>query len=335
MHPRIAQFIPPAPLKGILSLSDPELMTMAEGAGVTVDTLGWLKYWGEKYPNFGRHLGRGSVEIGRGQAVGDASDQARFESMLKLATDVFTRRVGGVINDEDVTRTRDTACFLDDLGVGLSNVISPCNFYPLMVIEFAREVGADPDETVAVLGSLNSSCVFEVSMMAKFYVESRENKLTDLERVTTLARNLGEVSTRLEALADDKRSGGQGLASAVSSVQAEVGALVERTGKVGAVIDLIRGIADQTNLLALNATIEAARAGEQGKGFAVVASEVKVLARSTKESLGSIGALTEEIRTGTERMAAAVEIMDTAAGQVREDAGLVASIAEQLVTNTA
>jgi hypothetical protein len=308
--------LPASPTLGAVSFSDTGMRELAEASGITAESVGWMKHWGEKYPDLVPHVARGSVES-RGDDFSAGQDRQVF---IDMSIGLFTRRVGGIINDEDVETVRATAYFLDEMGIALPTVIPSVNVQQALVLQFGHQVGADLAETVAVANGFNAWAVFEIAM--------------DLERVTTLARNLGEVSTRLESLADDKRTGGHGLGTAVMSVQIEVAELVERTSKVGAVIDLIRGIADQTNLLALNATIEAARAGEQGKGFAVVASEVKVLARSTKDSLSSIGTLTDEIRTGTERMAGAVEIMELAAGQVREDASLVASIAEQLVTNS-
>ena len=69
-----------------------------------------------------------------------------------------------------------------------------------------------------------------------------------------------------------------------------------RVGTIGAIVDVIEGIADQTNLLALNAAIEAARAGDHGRGFAVVADEVRKLAESATRSTGEIGALIADIR---------------------------------------
>jgi methyl-accepting chemotaxis protein len=53
-----------------------------------------------------------------------------------------------------------------------------------------------------------------------------------------------------------------------------VARLNEKSERIGAVTQLIEGIANQTQLLALNATIEAAHAGQKGQGFAVVAGEV-------------------------------------------------------------
>lgn len=64
--------------------------------------------------------------------------------------------------------------------------------------------------------------------------------------------------------------------------------LIEVSGKITGVVDVISDIAERINLLALNAKIEAHAAGDAGRGFAVVANEIKALATQTMEATNEI-----------------------------------------------
>jgi len=105
------------------------------------------------------------------------------------------------------------------------------------------------------------------------------------------------------------------LAGEVEGASQTIGALAEETASIGAVLEVIRGIAEQTNLLALNAAIEAARAGEQGRGFAVVADEVRALAARTQASTKDIQARIERLQSGVDK---AVQAMQTGSDKARD-----------------
>ncbi|MFY0664896.1 MAG: methyl-accepting chemotaxis protein [Natronospirillum sp.] len=105
----------------------------------------------------------------------------------------------------------------------------------------------------------------------------------------------------------------QDIADTVANIDQRAGHLGEHSEKIGAVLELINGIAEKTSLLALNAAIESARVGEAGRGFAVVADEVRALAEQTAGATGDIGQRIAGIQTDTR---ATIEAVKNARGKV-------------------
>ena len=137
------------------------------------------------------------------------------------------------------------------------------------------------------------------------------------EKSTSSARsNVQHGASVVESTVDDIRS----LTADIESVSNVVTELAAQTENIGAVLDVIRGIADQTNLLALNAAIEAARAGEQGRGFAVVADEVRTLASRTGQSTDEIQTMIEKLQHHAKSAVNAVTVSQSASSKTVERA---------------
>ncbi|AWV88815.1 methyl-accepting chemotaxis protein [Bradymonas sediminis] len=84
-----------------------------------------------------------------------------------------------------------------------------------------------------------------------------------------------------------------------------IGELNQFSARISEILKLIKSIADRSDLLALNASLEGARTGEAGKGFSLVANEMRRLAENTKESVGSIKLLVDDIQGSTRATATA------------------------------
>ncbi len=134
----------------------------------------------------------------------------------------------------------------------------------------------------------------------------------------------------------------ESLAREVQRSSTVIAKLKNDSIEIGAVLDVIRGIAEQTNLLALNAAIEAARAGEQGRGFAVVADEVRSLASRTQQSTQEIQKMIERLQAGANDAVTAMlqgssmaEASVTEANKAREALEAITEIVDKInVMNT-
>lgn len=142
-----------------------------------------------------------------------------------------------------------------------------------------------------------------------------------------VARHAADAAHAANDADDSARQGGAVMQSTIASITdirgeiANTAEVIRRlesdSGRIGKVLEVIRGIAEQTNLLALNAAIEAARAGEQGRGFAVVADEVRHLAQRTAESTAEINQIIDTVQMGALNAVRAIE-----SGQQRSEQGV-------------
>jgi len=158
---------------------------------------------------------------------------------------------------------------------------------------------------------------------------------TAMEQMTSNIREVSENAEAARQAAQDAKVNATGGKQVINSTIDQIGSLsnniddvsevitklANESDSIGAVLDVIRGIAEQTNLLALNAAIEAARAGEQGRGFAVVADEVRTLASRTGQSTEEIQQMIQRLQSGAQEAVTAVKTSKDASQTTVEQVG--------------
>jgi methyl-accepting chemotaxis protein-1 (serine sensor receptor) len=127
-----------------------------------------------------------------------------------------------------------------------------------------------------------------------------------------------------------RRRGGDQM---MSTVNASMQAIVERSSEMRGIVAMIDSVAFQTNILALNAAIEAAHAGNQGRGFAVVAREVGLWPEKQPLDADHSGAY-QPLLQGIEDGSRAVNLMEENLQQVTGLVGNLSSLLNEISTAT-
>lgn len=152
------------------------------------------------------------------------------------------------------------------------------------IMRSALQVASSTEEMLQVLRQHESSARHQASRIGN--AQRAVEQL--LDSADTIADSAHQVFQAAEEARDQNRQIGM-----------RIDELNQFSTRITEILKLIKSIADRSDLLALNASLEGARTGEAGKGFALVANEMRRLAENTKESVGSIKMLVDDIQGST------------------------------------
>ncbi|HZG83934.1 methyl-accepting chemotaxis protein [Paenibacillus sp.] len=242
--------------------------------------------------------------------------------MVALRIGTPLRRMAGLMKqaeEGDLSVRSPYVKRLDEIGT-LANGFNEMIANIRSLVEESHQSARYVMDTAGELGEASrrtATSAKEIAIATEQIAIGASNVAVEAEKVTDVANVMGtrmastvQANEQMAAAAADIQKASQlgaetmhGLSAktaeteqlTVSMVQ-KVEELQKSTSSIQEILVLLNNITKQTNILSLNASIEAARAGEAGRGFMVVADEIRKLADQSKQSIETVGRITNRIR---------------------------------------
>ncbi len=242
------------------------------------------------------------ASIAAGDLVVSVPSRNRRDELGELAGAIETLRQ--TLQDQEAQGAAQSAAQTAELNRGrrVTELLARFETDSFEALEIVASAATQLDSTAAGMLRTAEIGTGRAIAVAEASGQASSNVNTVAAATEELSASINQVAQQVGSSADRARQAVQ----AVRGAEGAVSGLSETATRIGAVVQLISGVAGRTNLLALNATIEAARAGESGRGFAVVANEVKSLAGQTAKATEEISQQIARMQSETREMVAVI-----------------------------
>jgi methyl-accepting chemotaxis protein len=139
------------------------------------------------------------------------------------------------------------------------------------------------------------------------FLESLEQMKLYSTQIHEISENLGGNAEAAFARAKEVQEKVQGMSGTVEASRKETQLLLQESGKVQSILELMRDIVGSTHVLGINATILAARAGPAGRAFGVLSKEIRTLAEESARSLRDIETIIAALQQSITRVSDRIE----------------------------